>query len=232
MRRWLLGITAILAGCGGSPPATAPLSTSTTQPNALPFLALGDSYTIGESVAENDRWPVQLAAALRNKGVNIADPTIIATTGWTTADLSNAMDHADLRPPYDLVGLLIGVNNQFQGRSEDEYRQQFADLLKRAIHLAGDRSTHVIVLSIPDWGVTPFARQFGADPATVGAAIDRFNAINRQFTLQDGAAYVDITPLTRTRRDLIADDGLHPSAQMYAKWVELALPVADKALRQ
>ena len=104
------------------------------------------------------------------------------------------------------------------------------DSLKRAIHLAGDRSGHVFVLSIPDWGVAPFAKQFGADPATVGAAIDRFNAINRQITLQDGAAYVDITPLTRARRDLVADDGLHPSAQMYAKWVELTLPVAEKAI--
>jgi lysophospholipase L1-like esterase len=230
MRRWwLLGIGAILAGCGGSQPALVS-SAPSTQPGILRFLALGDSYTIGESVDENDRWPVQLAAALRGKGMNIANPKIIATTGWTTANLSSAIDRADLHPPYDLVGLLIGVNNQFQGRSEDEYHLQFEDLLKRAIHLAGDRSGHVFVLSIPDWGVAPFAKQFGADPATVGAAIDRFNAINRQITLQDGAAYVDITPLTRARRDLVADDGLHPSAQMYAKWVELTLPVAEKAI--
>jgi lysophospholipase L1-like esterase len=231
MRRWwLLGIGAILAGCGGSQPAPAPPSASSPS-GTLRFLALGDSYTIGESVSESDRWPVQLAAALRSRGLNVGDPTIIATTGWTSADLSSAMDRASLSPPYDLVGLLIGVNNQFQGRSEDEYREQFDDLLKRSIHLAGDRTSRVIVLSIPDWGVTPFAKQMGADPAAVASAIDRFNAINRQITEHSGAAYIDITPVTRDRRDLVADDGLHPSGQMYAKWVELALPAAIKALQ-
>lgn len=195
------------------------------------FLALGDSYTIGESVTESARWPVQLAAALRQAGFNVDAPTIIARTGWTTADLSAAMDRQNPQGPYDLVGLLIGVNNQFQGRSEDEYRRQFADLLSRAIHLAGDRPGRVIVLSIPDWGVTPFARQMGADAKSVASAIDEFNAINRQATLSAGAVYIDITPLTRDRRDLVADDGLHPSGDMYAKWVEAALPKVEKALR-
>jgi lysophospholipase L1-like esterase len=225
---FLLG--ALLAGCGKAaapalPPAPAP------GPGAMRFLALGDSYTIGESIDESQRWPVQLAAALRRSGVNISDPQIIARTGWTTANLSDAMDRAAPQGPYDLVGLLIGVNNQFQGRSEDEYRQQFADLLSRAVALAGGRAGRVLVLSIPDWGVTPYAKDAGADPAAVGAAIDRFNAINRQLTLKAGAAYVDITPVSRQRRDLIADDGLHPSGEQYAKWVELALPAARSALQ-
>jgi lysophospholipase L1-like esterase len=199
--------------------------------SGLRFLALGDSYTIGESVSESDRWPVQLAAALRAHGTNIGDPTIIARTGWTTGDLLSAMDDADLHGPYDLVGLLIGVNNQFQGRSEDEYRDQFTTLLNRAISLAGNRPTHVIVLSIPDWGVTPFARSMSADPKAVGAAIDRFNAINKQITEKSGAAYIDITPLTRAMTDLIADDGLHPSGEMYAKWAAAALGPAEAAVK-
>jgi lysophospholipase L1-like esterase len=226
-RLLLLGIGALLTGCGGSPPAPAP----PPAPGALRFLALGDSYTIGESVDESQRWPVELAAALRAHGLNVGDAEIIARTGWTTADLSAAMDASNPRGPYDLVGLLIGVNNQYQGRSEEEYRREFAQLLSRAISLAGNRPGHVFVVSIPDWGVTPYAHEVGADPATVGAAIDRFNAINKELTLKSGAAYVDITPLSRDRRDLVADDGLHPSGAMYAKWVELALPTVEKALR-
>jgi len=201
-----------------------------TNPPGLKFLALGDSYTIGESVDESQRWPVQLAAALQARGINIDSPTIIAQTGWTTGDLIQAMDDADPRGPFDLVGLLIGVNNQYQGRSEDEYREQFAQLLARAITLAGNQPSRVFVLSIPDWGVTPFARQMRANPKQVGGEIDRFNAINKDLSLKSGVGYVDITPLTRQNVQLVADDGLHPSGQMYAKWVEAALPVATKLL--
>ena len=226
----LLLIGALLAGCGKTAPTPLPPPTP-SQSAGLRFLALGDSYTIGESVDPSQRWPVQLATALRAGGISIGDPEIIAQTGWTTADLSAAMDQADPRGPYDLVGLLIGVNNQFQGRSESEYRQQFGDLLSRAIALAGGRPGRVMVLSIPDWGITPFARQINADPASVAAQIDRFNAINRELTGNAGAVYVDITPLTRQRRDLVADDGLHPSGEMYGKWVELTLPGARRTLR-
>jgi len=231
MRKWIL-LGAILAGCGKTAAPGIVQSSPPPSPGALRFLALGDSYTIGESLPdESQRWPVQLAAALRRSGINIADPEIIARTGWTTADLSSAMDRANPRGPYDLVGLLIGVNNQFQGRSEDEYRTQFQQLLSRAIALAGDRPARVLVLSIPDWGVTPFAKSMNADPATVGAAIDRFNAIARELSEKAGVAFVDITPTSRQRRDLVADDGLHPSGEMYGKWVELALPAARQALQ-
>src|SRR5690348_18315404 len=123
---------------------------------AATFLALGDSYTIGEGVALDERWPVQLAARLREAGIDIADPQIIATTGWTTDELAAAMDTASFARPYDLVTLLVGVNNQYRGRPLDEYSVQFRDLLQRAIHLAGGIAAHVIVVSIPDWGVTPF----------------------------------------------------------------------------
>lgn len=224
---WLIG--ALLAGCGGGQPS--PSAQPQPVPGAIRFLALGDSYSIGEGVDPQDTWPSQLATALTKAGTNVGPPQIIATTGWTTADLSAAMDDADLKGPYDLVGLLIGVNNQYQGRSEAEYAQQFGDLLKRAIHLAGDRPGRVIVLSIPDWGVTPFAKQTNADSAAVAAAIDRFNAINKSLTAKAGAGYVDITPLTRRLHDQVVDDGLHPAKEQYAQWVQLALPAAQSALR-
>jgi lysophospholipase L1-like esterase len=227
MKLIFLGIAMLLAGCGKTQIISqAPAPT----PGAWRFLALGDSYTIGESVEPSQRWPVQLAAALRSHGVNMGDPTIIAVTGWTTANLSAGMDQANPQEPYDLVGLLIGVNNQYQGRSEEEYRRQFAELLSRSIALAGGKARRVIVLSIPDWGVTPFARLNGADPAAVGAAIDRFNAINQELTEKSGAEYVDITPVSRQRKELVADDGLHPSGEMYGEWVKLAEPVAERAI--
>lgn len=195
----------------------------------LRFLALGDSYTIGESVAAAERFPVQLAALLRERGVNISDPEIIARTGWTTDELSKAIDAADPQGPYHLVTLLIGVNNQYRGRSADEYRQQFGALLARAIGFAGKDPGRVMVLSIPDWGVTPFAE--GRDRARIAREIDQFNAINREEAERAGAAWVDITAVSR-RGDasLIASDRLHPSGSMYAEWARLALEPALSAL--
>jgi lysophospholipase L1-like esterase len=212
------------------------LLTACAKPQPIPenhsirYLALGDSYTSGESVDESSRWPVQLAGALRNAGFDVGDPIIIAETGWTTGDLTDAIEQSDPQPPFGLVTLLIGVNNQYQGRSEDEYRTQFVALLNRSIELAGGKPGHVVVLSIPDWGVTPFAQRMGASPTAVAAAIDRFNAINQAETKKAGARYVDITPVSRSHPDLIAGDGLHPSREMYARWVESALPVAEAAL--
>ncbi|HTD28357.1 MAG TPA: GDSL-type esterase/lipase family protein [Xanthomonadaceae bacterium] len=199
------------------------------------FLALGDSYTIGEAVRETDRWPVQLAARLRERGIAIDAPRIIATTGWTTDELSAAMDDTTFAPPYALVTLMIGVNNQFRGRDLSEYHQQFDALLMRAIHLAGADATRVIVLSIPDWGATPFGQGSGRDPAQVSAQIDAFNAAAHAATTARGAAWIDVTPVSREVAhdpSLAAHDGLHPSAAMYARWVELVLPVAEARLRK
>ena len=159
------------------------------------YLALGDSYTIGESVAENERWPVQLADQLRGAGIGIDQPVIIAHTGWTTGDLIEAIEQQKPQGPFDLVSLLIGVNNQYQGRSSDEYRSQFHTLLQTALALTGNKPEHLLVLSIPDWGVTPYAAKH--DRQEIGAAIDRFNLINREETLQAGAHYIDITPISR-----------------------------------
>ena len=195
------------------------------------YLALGDSYTIGESVTPTECWPVQLAAQLHAHGLALADPLIIARTGWTTDELLAGIERQPSPGPFDLVSLLIGVNNQYRGHSSEKYRTQFQQLLHTAITLAGGHPDHVIVLSIPDWGVTPFAA--GRQRAAIAAAIDRFNATNRAETLQAGARYVDITPVSRQAlhdTTLIASDGLHPSGKMYTKWVDLVLPTALAAL--
>ncbi|WP_374474190.1 SGNH/GDSL hydrolase family protein [Arenimonas sp.] len=200
----------------------------------LRYLALGDSYTIGEAVPEDGRWPVQLAAGLRARGIALGEPRIIATTGWTTDELSAAMDAAEPLGRWDFVSLLIGVNNQYRGRSLDEYRVQFAALLARAIALAGGRPGRVLVLSIPDWGVTPFGQGSGRDTAQIARELDAFNLAAATECAVQGVAFVDITPASRgpgARPDRIAADGLHPSALAYADWTALALPAAQHLLQ-
>jgi lysophospholipase L1-like esterase len=190
------------------------------------YLALGDSYSIGEGVPDAGRWPVQLAVRLRREGVALDDPVIIATTGWTTDELSTAMDATTLTPPYDLVSLLIGVNNQYRGRSADDYQDEFRRMLDRAIELAGVRAERVLVLSIPDWGVTPFAHGSGRDVLRIANELDVYNAIAHEETARRGAHFVDITGISRQHPALLADDGLHPSAAQYALWTEAAVPAA------
>ena len=190
------------------------------------YLALGDSYSIGEGVPEAGRWPVQLAVRLRREGVALDDPTIVATTGWTTDELSAAMDASVFEPPYDLVSLLIGVNNQYRGRGADDYRGEFRRLLERAVALAGGRSERMLVLSIPDWGVTPFAHGSGRDVLQIAGELDVYNAIAQEETERRGAHFVDIAGISRLHPALLADDGLHPSAAQYALWTEAAVPVA------
>jgi lysophospholipase L1-like esterase len=196
---------------------------------ATTFLALGDSYTIGEGVADEGRWPVQLVARLREAHVDVQPPRIVATTGWTTDELSAAMDAATFDKRYGLVTLLIGVNNQYRGRSAEEYREQFVALLKRAAGLAGD-VRRVVVVSIPDWGVTPFAE--GRDRKKIGEEIDAFNAIARFESQRAFARWVDVTGISRKAASEVADDGLHPSAAQYAKWVQAILPQAEAALKE
>jgi len=185
------------------------------------YLALGDSYTIGESVSEAERWPNQLTDSLNRKGFKIGRPTIIATTGWRTDNLKNAMNIAQLKPEYDLVSLLIGVNNQYQGKPADQYAKEFEDLLKTAIHLAKGKKENVIVVSIPDYGYTPFGKP---KQEAITKAIDLFNEINARITYQHKVQYFNITEISRdglTEPNLVASDGLHPSGKMYAEWVEL-----------
>jgi lysophospholipase L1-like esterase len=195
------------------------------------LLALGDSYTIGEGVAVEDRWPMQLAALLRTHGMHVAEPTIIARTGWTTDELAAAIASTDVKERYDLVTVQIGVNNQYRGRSVDEYRTQFRALLARAIGFAGGRANHVVVVSIPDWGQTPFAAR--RDRRRIGLDIDAFNAVNRDETARSGSRYVDITTISRRaadEADLVVADKLHPSARMYAEWAHTIVPTVIAAL--
>ena len=208
-----------------------------TSPAAPAYLALGDSYTIGEGVEPAGRWPVQLAAALRDEGIAIADPRIIATTGWTTDELDAGIDsaHSQAAIGHDhaLVSLLVGVNNQYRGRPLDEFRVQFAALLQRAVAFAGGDPRRVLVLAIPDWGVTPFAIQSGRDRIRIADELDACNAAARDACAARGIAFVDITPASRAlggAPEMLADDGLHPSAAMYAQWIRLALPAARRLL--
>ena len=198
---------------------------------ALHYLALGDSYTIGEAVAAHQRWPAVLVQRLRRTGVVIDDPRIVAVTGWTTDELAQGMDAAALTLPYDLVTLQIGVNNQYRDHTAVDYREQFASLLARAIMLAGGHPARVVVVSIPDWGVTRFAREQRRDRARIAGELDTYNAIARDESQRAGARFVDITGISRARPALVADDGLHPSAAQYALWVEAIKPIVHAALR-
>ncbi|MDG2519691.1 SGNH/GDSL hydrolase family protein [Lysobacter soli] len=202
---------------------------------ALSFLALGDSYTIGEGVPESGRWPVQLAKALREEGIALADPRIIATTGWTTDELAWSIDGAEPLGEWDFVTLLIGVNNQYRGRSAIDFRGEFETLLQRAIRYARGRADRVLVLSIPDWGVTPFVKTTQATPEQVATELDAYNAAAQVVCEAHEVAYVDITPISRERGaepEMLAADGLHPSAAMYTLWTALALPAARSLLQR
>lgn len=196
------------------------------------YLALGDSYTIGQSVTAAERFPAQTINILSKDSINFNVPEYIAQTGWTTRNLISAVSTT---PPsktsYDFVTLLIGVNNQYQGRSQAEYAIEFTELLNTAIQYAGNRTKRVAVLSIPDWGVTPFAN--GRDRALIALQIDSFNVINKQISLAKGVNYIDITPSTRmaaTDPSLVATDGLHPSGKEYSKWAALLAAVIKSAL--
>jgi lysophospholipase L1-like esterase len=227
----------LVAGCGAEPPKKSILQVPKKQSSVSPavesrYLALGDSYTIGESVDKDSRWPMQLAALLRDDGIELGEPTIVARTGWTTSELSQGIDQAEIVGPYELVTLLIGVNNQYRGKSIDEYRIELAELLQRALKFAGDRPERVIVVSIPDWGVTPYAK--GRDRTAIGEAIDQFNAVKEEETRKIGATFIEITRESRRAADdnsLLAPDGLHPSGKMYEHWAKAVLPAAKIALR-
>jgi lysophospholipase L1-like esterase len=194
------------------------------------YLALGDSYTIGEGASEHERWPVQLAATLHDHGTDVTDLRIIAKTGWTTEELLTAIDDSGVDGQWDLVTLLAGVNDQYRGYGAGQFARTFPEVLDRALGFA-KLPRRLVVLSIPDWGVTPFAA--GRDRAAIGREIDSFNAVVADQATRAGAAFVDITPLTRlpaTDTALLVSDGLHPSGIMYRMWVERVLPVAARAL--
>ena len=201
-------------------------NTNTTDTGKITYLALGDSYTIGESVPETGRFPGQLVKLLRNDSLQIDDPKIIAVTGWTTSNLLNAINTNPPKNNYSLVTLLIGVNNQYQGKSLEEYKTEFNQLLSIAIACAANKKEHVFVLSIPDYSVTPFANQL--NKAQIAQQIDEFNKANYLISQNAGVNYLDITPISRDAKNdasLIASDGLHPSSLQYLKWDQLLAPL-------
>ena len=213
----------ILAGCMSDTP-------SQPEPGGLRVLALGDSYTVGEGVDPADRWPEQLAARLRQSGVEVAAPEIVAETGWTTGELAEGVDRADPQGPFDLVTLLIGVNNQYRETAEASYRAELGALLDRAVALGGGDSSRVVAISFPDWGATPFGAADARGPARIRDQVDAFNAIARLEAQARGIAWVDVTDLSRQQGDRVVSDGLHPDATAYAAWTDRILPAARAAL--
>jgi lysophospholipase L1-like esterase len=200
--------------------------------DTLSYLALGDSYTIGEGIDAADRWPTRLAAQLRGDGIPLADPHVVARTGWTTDELQAAIA-AESLAPHDFVSLLIGVNNQYRGRSLQDFRRQFADVLGHAIWLAGGRADRVLVMSIPDWGLTPFGEASGRDRTLVSSELQLYNTAARTICDGRGVAFVDIGAIYREHAAepaMLVDDGLHPSAAMHALWTDAAAPVARRLL--
>ncbi len=226
MRRIPLALLAVaLLGGAGAKEGGKPLR----------YLALGDSYTIGEGVEPAERWPHQLAGLLAADGFPLsADaPELVARTGWTTDELSAAIAEAKPRGPYDLVTLLIGVNDQYRGREVEAYRPEFRRLLRAAIEFAANRPERVLVLSIPDWGVTTFGADSGRSTPQIAREIDAFNSAAKAETEGTGATFLDITGETRTAGNAAGElvaDGLHPSGRQYARWAKAALPPAKRAL--
>jgi lysophospholipase L1-like esterase len=195
------------------------------------YLALGDSYTIGEGVTDGECWPNQLVAMLRARDIEIGDAHIVARTAWTTDELSDAILAEGPKGPFDLVTLLIGVNDQYRSRPVQSFSAEFDQLLRRARRFGGNRAARTIAISIPDWGATPFAA--GRDRALISAEIEAYNTKARDLTLAAGARWVDVTGISRamlSETSLVAIDGLHPTGAMYRLWAEEVLPSAMAVL--
>ena len=190
-----------------------------TEKHRFNYIALGDSYTIGESVEDDERFPAQLVKRLSSDSLDIAEPLIIAKTGWTTDELIAAIKEKNVKDTFDIVTLLIGVNNQYRGRSAEEYRRELKQLIETALMFAGGKKERVFIISIPDWGVTPFAE--GRERKKIAEDIDEFNKVKKEEAENYGIRYYDITEISRIDDPaLIAPDGLHPSGKMYKMWVD------------
>ncbi len=198
-------------------------------PETLSYLALGDSYTIGEGVDTNETFPALLSDTLMQRHNTAVSVEIIAKTGWSTGQLITAIEQENPEPPFDLVTLLIGVNNQFRKLDTAQYRTEFRQLLHTAITMAEGKAERVVVLSIPDYGVTPFAANMNGD--LIAQEINAFNAINFEETRKTVSHYIEVTGISRQAENdltLLAADGLHPSAKMYKLWVDALVPAVEK----
>jgi lysophospholipase L1-like esterase len=197
------------------------------------YLALGDSYTIGELVPAKENFPHQAVDLLAKKKMSVTNPVIIATTGWTTDELAASIREHNIHETFSFVSLLIGVNNQYRGRSVENYRQEFEQLLNQSIGFAGGKANHVFVLSIPDWGATPFAE--GRDRAKIAHEIDAYNAAKKEITLAHHCHYIEITASTRhngQNPEYLVSDGLHPSGKEYGIWAERLAAEVEKEFQK
>lgn len=230
---FLLIFILFLSVCSPSPQTNSSTQTPKVSSGSIKYLALGDSYTIGESVPGDKRWPIQLADSLSSAGIEVSNSEIIATTGWTTAELKQGISETELSTPYDLVSLLIGVNNQYRGYDIEIYRTEFRELLEQAIHFAGEDPSKVFVVSIPNYGVTPFGQSRGED--RIRKELLEYNSIARKIASEYDIPFINITPISenaKTNMSLIAEDRLHPSEKMYTLWVSEILPVVLSRLEQ
>lgn len=224
---------AFLSQCTSSPHTNNVADLAKTYDSPIKYLALGDSYTIGESVTEEGRWPVQLSDSLQKRGIETTEVNIIARTGWTTEELQKGILDNPPQPPYDLVSLLIGVNNQFRGYDIEIYRSEFRELLEQAIGFANNDSSNVFVVSIPNYGVTPFGQTRGEDK--IRQELHEYDVIAKEIAIEYGIPFINITPISekaKTDTSLIASDKLHPSSSMYSEWVHEMLPTVLSILEQ
>ena len=197
--------------------------------NTSKFLALGDSYTIGQSVEINERWPVQFLKELKTSTSAIDTLQIIAQTGWRVDQLNEVMNNSDLEAPYGLVSLLIGVNNQYQGQKANSFKPEFIEILERSLKLVDNRKERLFVVSIPDWGASPYGATLNR--TQISKEIDEFNSVLKEESEKRGIRYFNITTISRralTDNSLIASDRLHPSGKMYKLWVDKIIPVISK----
>lgn len=201
------------------------------QKKAYTYLALGDSYTIGEKVPSEENFPNQAISILRKKGFDFSTPRFVARTGWTTDELQAGINKSNLEKHYDFVSLLIGVNNQYRGRDASDYKHEFEFLLQQALKFASNNPKKLIVLSIPDWSITPFAE--GKDRQNIALQIDEYNKINKQVADKYRVQYINITPGTRqaaNNKELLAEDCLHPSGKEYKKWAVAVAAIIESEL--
>jgi lysophospholipase L1-like esterase len=194
------------------------------------LLAIGDSYTIGEGVERHDSWPARLTSMLRAEGFQLGEPRIVARTGWKTAEIRVALEGEE--GEWAIASVLAGVNDQYDGVPARDYEREMRLLLDRAVERTGDDPQRIVVVSIPDWGVTPFGRERARE--RIADEIDAFNEVNRELASAAGMSYVDVTPASRLRQaaDEVVGDGLHPSAAVYVRWAEMVLPLARAIVRR
>ena len=230
---YILLLVSLLIGCSSSNSVTRNTESGNTSEMNYSYLALGDSYTIGEMVPESQRWPVQLVNRLNENGYKVAPPKIIAKTGWTTGNLLNAMrSELNYTRKFDLVSILIGVNNQYQGKTIEEYEEELREIFNLALNHSKRREKGVFALSIPDYGVTPFGEE---NAETIRQEIDEFNAVFKKVAREFEVDFYNITPISREAErdaDLIAEDGLHPSGLMYRYWVDEIIDEIPQMLPQ